>query len=320
MCSSTKRMKIAPLTAITIFSAIVVRIPRVPLTSGPACCWGTLGLAGATAPHASGSCRAPPTTRGEVRSPSVTDQPVHAGEGVAVAEAAPGAGRQQVGLPPVGDDAPVALAQRQLRDRLAQCAADAEATGLGQHRREAQEGCVVRAGRARCGSRTPPASSRPRCRPAGPGARRRRSSTSGCRSPPPSRPPAPRTRQAVRRERRAQALVVGQHHVEPCQLWDLVARLALPDDQSVAHRAGLGRFADRVGVLPAERQAEPGLHQRRVVARQQGVVRGPALLDPARAAAAYRAARPRGSSTACPADSTQTFAPQAWTAFGAPRR
>ena len=41
-------MKTAPLTAIEIFSAIVVRTPRVPVTRGRACCWGTLGLAGAT--------------------------------------------------------------------------------------------------------------------------------------------------------------------------------------------------------------------------------------------------------------------------------
>ena len=47
MCSSTKRMKIPPLTAIRIFSAIVVRTAAGALDQGSSCCAG-LATAGAT--------------------------------------------------------------------------------------------------------------------------------------------------------------------------------------------------------------------------------------------------------------------------------
>src|SRR5688572_16305036 len=72
-----------------------------------------------------------------------------AGEGVAVPQPTPGPRRQQVRLPPVGDEAGIALLQRELRDGLAESAADAESPRLWKYGGEPQERCAV----GPCGSR-----------------------------------------------------------------------------------------------------------------------------------------------------------------------
>ena len=246
-----------------------------------------------------------------------TDQPVQPQERRTPSEGRPGAGREQVRDPPVGDHAVEAGLAAPTEHGLAQGATCTEPAGLGQHGCEAEEAGVVRACRPGVAASTSPTRSPtadPTTWPSCSATRTRKSSSS--KSSPTRRSVSSYVPVTPAENVGARPWWSGSTRSRRGQCRDVVA-LRHPDDDVLRRvdgdeglRGSRAPAADRIraGHQASSRSGSP------VGTITYRAVRSRAIHSVA--AAAYRSRITSASDVASPADSTHTLGPQTGTTSG----